>query len=715
VSPRVAVALGLSLLAAAGAPAAQGSAPRASAPVAWWSFDADPEGGVARDQVGGVADAIEGRFTRVAGVSGRAIRLDGFTTVVRRSSAAAPRLEGAFTVSAWIALAAYPWNWAPVVDHERDEHEGYYFGIGPLGEIGLELSRGGRWLTCHSQPQLPLRRFAHVAAVFDPAAGITLLADGRVVRRCEPGSGPDAPDNLGSAGGTTQGAGLASGLDLLIGMNHEKRVPSHPVRPQATLPAWFALDGILDEVKIYGEARTQDALAAEVAAARPPATPEIPPRVMPSGPPGPGRFGAYYTKLAYYPEWDALFRVSEHPDVVVQFDGSPLRVVFWRGTRYSPAWVMENGTWMADQSAEHFTNHQGCFEHMLDPQNRYSHVRIIESHPARVVVHWRYAPVSVRQEFSQPDERTGWSDWTDEYYTFFPDGLAVRQVVMWTSGRPLGPSEFIVLAQPGSRPEDVIHLDALTLVNLKGESHLYSWADEMPDFTKQELPKAPVIQVVNLKSEHKPFEIFEPGARMRVFRIEARRDVSHFPWWNHWPEAQIPSDGRYAIMPDRPSHFSLSWGGPPIHRRDDGAYYATWLYGARTKPVPGDLARLARSWVEAPKLSALGPGFVGGGYDRTQRAYVLKRAVAGRAVLSFGLDASEAAPLENLSLLVEGWGEDEPVVALDGRALRAKDGVRFGHVRRLDRTDLVLFVPVRGTRPVALRVEGRARAAETAR
>lgn len=32
---------------------------------------------------------------------------------------------------------------------------------------------------------------------------------------------------------------LAAGVDLLIGMNHEKRVPSHPVRPQATLAAWF--------------------------------------------------------------------------------------------------------------------------------------------------------------------------------------------------------------------------------------------------------------------------------------------------------------------------------------------------------------------------------------------------------------------------------------------------------------------------------------------
>ena len=29
----------------------------------------------------------------------------------------------------------------------------------------------------------------------------------------------------------------------------------------------------------------------------------------------------------------------------------------------------------------------GCCEHMSDKQNRYAHVRLIESHDARVVVH----------------------------------------------------------------------------------------------------------------------------------------------------------------------------------------------------------------------------------------------------------------------------------------------------------------------------------------
>lgn len=656
-------------------------------PVAWWSFDEADGARQATDKAGQIADAIEGNFTRVPGVRGRAVRLDGFTSVVRRLSAAAPRIRGAFTAEGWVALAAYPWNWAPILDHERDGHEGYYFGIAPQGHAALQLAVDGRWQTCRTDRALPLRKWTHVAAVFSPDSGVTLYLDGAPAGQCA----------------ATGSFASVDGLDLLIGMNHEKRVPSHPVRPQATLATWYSLDGIVDEIKIYASARDAASIRDEAGAASPPSTPDIPPRVMPSGPPGPGRFGAFYTKLSYYPEWDALWRTSEHSDIVVQFDDSPIRVVFWRGTRYSPVWVMEDGTWMADQSAEHFTNHEGCFEHMLDPQNRYSHVRIIENTPARIVVHWRYAPVSVRQEFSQVDERTGWADWVDEYYTFLPDGIAVRKVVMWTSGRPLGPSEFIVLAQPGQRPEDIIHLDALTLVNLEGDTHVYSWAGDTPDFSNNMRPESPVIQVVNLKSTHKPFEIFEPGARMRVFRHEQRKEVSAFPWWNHWPVAQIPSDGRYAVAPDRPSHFSLSWGGPPIHKIGDNKYYATWLYGSTTQAA-AELAPLARSWAQAPAMRLTGSGFTGGDYDRTQRAYVVQRSDAASGALAFDIIASADSPLLNASIVLEGWGDRGAVVEADGRTLTAKDGLRTGVVRHLERTDLVLWLPMSSTVPVSVRI-----------
>ena len=111
----------------------------------------------------------------------------------------------------------------------------------------------------------------------------------------------------------------------------------------------------------------------------------------------------------------------------MQFDGSPVRVVFWRGLRYSPAWVTENGLWLADQSMES-GNDEGCVEHMQDIHTTYSHVRIVESSPARVVVHWRYAPVSGHDHNWPASARSEWAWWVDEYYTFYPDGTGVRKV-----------------------------------------------------------------------------------------------------------------------------------------------------------------------------------------------------------------------------------------------------------------------------------------------
>jgi hypothetical protein len=656
--------------------------------VAWWKFEKNEKGKIL-DSVGRVEDRISGNYKYVKGVAGDAVRFDGFTTVVTRQAAKAPVLGESFSVEAWVAVAAYPWNWCPVVAQEKDGQAGYYFGIGPKGEVGLSISSNGDWKTCTSQDRISLRKWTHIAASFNQNLGIKVYLNGKL-----------------SAELPVQGAIMqARDIDLLIGMNREKRIPSHPVRPQATLPAWYSFDGIIDEVKIYNRAFTPKELEDAFQSVQPVSAPDIPQRIMPSGPAGPGRFGAYYTQLKYYEEWDALWRIGPDADVVVQFDNSPIRVIFWRGTRYSPVWVMENGQWMADQSAESFTDEDGCFEHMLDARCRYSHVRIIENTEARVVVHWRYIPVCVRQKFSQVDEKTGWPDSVDEYYTFYPDGIGIRKVIMYTSGEPLGPQETIVLCQPGTAPEDNVNLDALTLVNLKGESHVYSWAGATPDFDKEAKPENPVIQVVNLKSKAKPFLIFEPGCRMRVFNIELRKDISNFPWWNHWPEAQIPSDGRYCQAPDRPSHFSLAWGGPPAHKGEGLMYWSTWVYGTTERPAE-ELAGLAKSWAAAPELRVKGADYLNKGYDLSQRAYLLECRNPGKpTALDIEVAASADSPLVNCCLVIKGWGEKSIAVTIDGQMKERGKGFRLGHLRTLEGDDLVVWINIGSTQPIMIQIQ----------
>jgi len=648
--------------------------------VTWWKLDKVINGKVL-DSASGIEDTLNGNYKLVPGVLGQALKLDGFTTVIKRKAGLAPKLNSDFSLQAWVALAEYPWNWCPVVAQEKEGKAGYYFAIGPRGEVGLKMAINGQWVECVSQPQIPLRKWVQLTAVFNEKSGIKIYIDGKIAAELKTsGQLTPAPD-----------------MDLVIGMNRDKRTPSNPVRPFATLPAWFSLDAILDEVKIYNHSLSDEEILAEYNSTQPKGAPEIPERKMPSGPAGPGHFGAYYTKLSYYEEWDKLWRSGPYSDIVVQFDNSPIRVVFWRGTRYSPVWVMENGLWMADQSCESFTDQEGCFEHMQDPKCLYSHVRIIENTPARIVVHWRYIPVSVYQHFSQVDEITGWPDAIDEYYTFYPDMLGVRKVVMWTSGEPLGPQETIVLCQPGQRPEDIISLDALTLVNLKGETKTHSWAQKLPDL--QSGPAQAVIQIINLKSDYKPFEIFEPGCKITVFGEELRKGISRFPWWNHWPVAQLPSDGRYAQAPDRPSHFSLSHARPPIHKGEGITYWGTWLYGAG-KQTPAELAFLAKSWIFPPVLVIKGEGVSGGDYDRSQRAYQLNFAGKGLVQpVTLEVKASHQSPAANLCLVLKNVSDQGLEVKLNGEKLQRGKDYYIGEIRNLENTEVIIWIHYTSEKP----------------
>jgi hypothetical protein len=669
-------------------------------PVAWWKFNTVDSRKVT-DIVSSIRDSIQGNYRLVDGVEGKALKLDGFTTVIRRNSDKAPKLAGSFTFEAWIAAATYPWNWCPILAQEQKEEAGFYFGVGPRGEAGIFASVDGVWQRLESRSKIPLRKWTHLVATFEEKSGLKIYING----------------NLSGQLKVSGRFYAASGSDLLIGMNREMTAPSNPVREYATLPAWFSFDGIFDEIRIYDGVLSPEAIRGIYAAHTDLLPPDIPERVMPAGPSGPGRFGAYYTKLKFYEEWDALFRVGDYADVVVQFDNSPIKVVFWRGTRYSPVWVMENGQWMADQSSEYFDTINGCFEHMIDPHCLYSHVRIIENTKARIVVHWRYIPVSVRKQFSQVDEKTGWQDCVDEYFTFYPDGIGIRKVVQYTSGQPLGPSEAIAFCQPGTTPEDNINLDAMTLVNLKGESYTYSWANGAPVFTKGANPPDPVVQIVNLKSKNKPFMIFEPGNNMAVYGIEQRPDASHFPWWNHWPVAQMPSDGRYCQAPDRPSHFSLAWGGPPFHdsqgkiikARESGSegeleipedkknmmntYWLSWMYGA-SQQTPEELARLARSWAQPPELKVSGNEFKSHGYDLTQRAYILESIGTNTNRLEMRFMASNKSPVINACFVIKGWSTDDISIQLNGKILEKNKDYSVGIIRNLEKDDLILWVKI---------------------
>jgi len=146
--------------------------------VASWSFD-EADGNSTGEAVTNSTANIAGYFKRVAGVSGRALRLDGYTTTLVWKAKDAPHPPNAFSIEAWIAVGAYPWNWLPIVEQRREEQAGYSFGVDSFGHFGLELAINGQWERVLSKAQLPLRKWAQVSATFDRNHVSTLYLDSK--------------------------------------------------------------------------------------------------------------------------------------------------------------------------------------------------------------------------------------------------------------------------------------------------------------------------------------------------------------------------------------------------------------------------------------------------------------------------------------------------------------------------------------------------------
>ena len=686
--------LGLTLLAARASAQNQGL-------VAKWSFEEAAEP-ITRDTVSEVEDKVEGFYKYVPGVAGAGMRFDGYTTHVIRAADKAPQVSDAFSVEAWVALNTLPWNWLPIVDHEQFQQTGYSFGIDAFGHVGLQVSVGGVWQSLVSSAQMPLKKWTHVIGTFDSASGLAVYINGKEVGRL-PVVGSMKP---------------AEHVDLWIGRTRQPMLPVPAEAIHPFYPVWYSLDGILDEVKIYSRSLGPDEVQNSFASAHAPAGEVLPWPVLPSGPPGAGHFGAYYATLKFEDVWDRPRRIGPDSDVVVRFDQAPIRLVFWQGTNYVPAWVTENGKWYTDEFLESWgapicPDGEDC-EPMSDKQSRYSHVSILESTDARAVIHWRYALSEVEHYLgSHPDPLTGWFDWADEYWTVYPDGVAVRKQLIHTSDQNLTDFEWqetIVINGPGQTPEDNINLDALTLTNMKGESVTYSWKPKSGvSFTRPDGPETVTgppdanMQMVNLKSNWKPFQIVPPlNVKWDIYNGE--KTYFTFECWNHWPVAQIPSSGRPCVAPDRPSHSSLSHIVWAASQPAENTQSELLLNGLTTKS-PRELLPLARSWLSPPKVDLASEGFKSVGYDAAERAFVLVRDVpAGPASLDFTIQASEGSPTVNPAIVIKNWGDGNARVTLDGKPIAPGKDLRFGHVRGLEGTDLIIWIQTQTAHPLRVKV-----------
>lgn len=641
------------------------------APSAWFDFD-EGTGNIATEKINHITADIPGNKTIwKKGISGTALCFDGYHTAVSiPANHASANTSGSITVEGWIALGAYPWNWAPVV--QQGDNDGYFLGVDSHGYPGFMIKTGTAWEELSVPNTLPytdahhlaLYRWYHLAGTYDKSTGLMrLYINGKeVAGRSVSKSGihiPDAAIRIGKAGI----------MRTPTGGTHD------------TYPSEFGIDGLIDEVKIYSAALNTKQIAGLYANTFPgnaiADAPDLEKRRFPQ-PVTNGEFKAMYTHLPYYKTWENMFRFGKYADVVVGFDQLPIKYVFWRGVSYIPMIVNESGQWFTNQFDETgFTKEApGDCEPMSDKGCWDSQVRIIENTPARVVVNWRYRLADPSHHWANYDSTTGWGDVSDWDYYIYPDGVAAK-VMRWYSSKPEAWHEWdeqIAVLGEGQHPEQVLkRKPVMTLVDTTGKAVDYDWDPDppKPDF------KGTMIQKIHYTGKYDPYTIqkFTDGD---IYDGE-RTWYSVFPSWNHWPTAQINSSGRNASFPDRASHSSITHLYWPLYQEQNGnaAFQEKILIEGMTDEPATSLSKLAKSWLDAPPVLNVSGGITHG-YNAAHRAYVFDLG-NGTNTLQFQINASGKQPVHNLCFEIKNWGSTaNAMIKVNGTSIKPGPDVKQG-------------------------------------
>ncbi|MHA2180788.1 MAG: LamG-like jellyroll fold domain-containing protein, partial [Promethearchaeota archaeon] len=577
------------------------------------------------------------------------------------------------------------------------------------GRILFRIKINGKAYKVESEQKTPLFKWMNVSSVFDSNHGVFLYIDGELKDLI------DFKEYIGEVNLPND--------SIDIGRANKDVRPTNGVNNGGHFPCSIYIDGIIDELKFYDKALSVDQIKETFTSIKDIGEPPLEKRGLPLLPKDPNRFGAYYTTLKYYKEWDRLWRIKDHADIVVLFDEMPVKYVFWRGLNYISAWVTNNGIWYTNEFNETWADKfdpdiNGCAEPMSDKQCKTSQVRIIESNDARVIVHWRYALIDTNYRQARIDQLTKWGDWSDEYYVIYPDGVGIRDITLHSS-QPMEPHEFqesIVIIGEGMTPDDVYDLDAVTFFNMKGESHTYSWEKSGPSFFLA--PKNKNIEIINLKSETVPFLIVSDGPCVvagKKFNGKKRRNPyfqpytpfinsgSHFPWWNSWPVANIPTDGRFTSVSDRPAHTNVSteaeWAdyelGPELRRR-------IMLHGIWDKNNKENLVILAKSWLRAPEIELKTEAYSYENYLQHERAYYFTcKGSDSKSPLEFLIDASEEHPIMNLALVIQNLDKDI-MLKINGKDIPRGKNFRYGIEYNINEKKVVIWIKLNIIKPTII-------------
>ncbi len=574
------------------------------------------------------------------GVSGTALAFDGYYSGIQYDTEKI-NTSGGFSLEAWLALDAFPYNIAPIIHQSRQFGEkGFYLGVDPYGRIFITVNGS----TAISKDTLSLYNWTHVAATIENNKARLYINAEKVAET------------------TFTGKVDLKGIPLAIGRNTEKEYCTDRVRGfDRNLPFIYGIQGLLDEINVFDCALSEKDLYDSYTTFLPANTrSELNKAVLPGEVGLADKFGATYKTLSYHELWDRMWRLPDNSDIVVKFDHNPASVVYWHGSNYAPGWVTDNNRWMADQSSE-IGGKYGCSEHMADKQCRHSYARVIENNKARVVIHWRHPCVDISYRLNHR------RNWADEYHTIYPDGTAVRKVVFNNTFSP-GFQDIQFFSNPGETALDVMHLNALTVANTKGEIQELRW--QKPNKVPEQPLEDATIEWLNSRSEYKVFAVF-PGPGMNPWGDREQSEYTDDPFagpWNHWPVGLAPSDGRYAVAHDRVTHFAIA---AHDHLPRMGS---VMLYGFTNQKINAVIP-VARAWKTPPELTNV-KGARNPGFNKDEKAFEFE--LEGAQPLSFTIEANDASPIINPCFVLYQSNFDEPRVKINDKVLTPGRDLRIG-------------------------------------
>ncbi|RBW70859.1 hypothetical protein DS031_04610 [Bacillus taeanensis] len=332
--------------------------------IAYWKLD-EGSGIKAKDEIKGHEDKIEYVFTEAKykpstdplwreGINGKALLFDGYSTWIKRSTDQIAEPKEALTIEVWAAPRSYEWGdlgqlSAIVNKHNKAASEGYILGMGRHGKWSFQASINGEWKEVWANEDKPLEKdkWSYIVATFDKETQrMKLYLNGELVGETDTPKGTIVPSNN----------------DLLIGKHNTA----------ALINGVFTgnmFNGLIDELKIYNDALTDDEVAAN------------------------------------YQGYTEQFENGTHPMPHTEVDRSR-----YDGDRYRPQYHFSAPEhWMNEPHAPIYYNGKYHLFYQHNPQGPYWHQIHWGHSVSDDMVHWEDAPIALAPDGGSVSPDGVWS------------------------------------------------------------------------------------------------------------------------------------------------------------------------------------------------------------------------------------------------------------------------------------------------------------------